>query len=101
MAIQSKPVINPQTATATAGFFLERTDLPARLSANGLAGSETVTISCVDGPAGSQVTTPVYIDGVAATLTPTAPSFSINAPGQFSVTKSVTAAVAGVFLAKG
>lgn len=101
MTFRSSFVIQPQTAANTQAFFLEHNDLPARITATGLQGSESVSISAVDGPASAPVTTAVYLDGVAATLKPTDPSKMIYAPGQYVLTKSVTAAASGVALAKG
>lgn len=98
MSIYSKPIISAQTAAKTAAFFLDYNQVPARLSASGLAGSESVTISTIDGPASGPVVTPMFAGGAAVTLTATNTTVAINAPGQYQITKSVTAAAAAVFI---
>lgn len=95
----SHALIAPKTATETVIFTLAGKDLPARLSASGLAGAETVSLRAVDGPA--ETKTAVYRDGVAVTLKATDPIAVIDAPGPYEITKTVTAGLAGVFLAKG
>lgn len=101
MGIYSNIIIKPQTAADTQGFFLERNDLPARVTVSGLAGSETATLSALDGPLGAQVTTAVFKDGVAVVFSATNPVQIIDAPGQYVLAKSVTASASGAYLAKG
>lgn len=96
----SLPIIAAATATATARFTLLAGDLPARLTGFGLAGSETVTLSAVDGSGATEVVTPVFKDGSAVTCNPTNPVIAIYTPGLYQVVKSVTAGAAGVFVTR-
>lgn len=96
----SDELIAPKTATETATFTLSKSDVPARLSASGLAGAEAVTIRTQEGPTGSVEVAP-YKDGSAITLVATNPVVLLLAPGPYEVTKPVTAGSSGVYLARG
>jgi hypothetical protein len=98
VSIYSRDIIAAQTGAKTTRFFLEQHQVPARLSASGLAGSETVTLSAVDGKGATEVVTPVYKDGAAVTLKATDPVVAMYAPGRYEVTKSATAGLSGVFV---
>lgn len=95
----SIPKINPTTQAKTVRFYLKRDQVPARLSATGLAGSETVALKVVDGYGGAESVTAAYKDGAPQTLKATDPVTTIVAPGGYEITKSATAAASGVYLA--
>lgn len=97
---KSSPLLNPQTAAETGRFVLSHEDLPARLSATGLANAETVAVKLVDGQDSYEATTAMYKDGVAYTLKASDPSTLLWGPGEYEWTKSLTAGNSGVFLAK-
>lgn len=93
---QSTPLIDPTTDEKTKRFWLSRDQVPARLSASGLAGGETIALRAIDGPNG--IATPVYQDGEALTMNPTRPQLGIVIPGMYEVAKPATAGDVGVFL---
>ena len=95
----SYELIAPKTATETVTFSLRGSDLPARLSASGLAGAEAVTIVTLEGPSGTVEVVP-YKDGAAITMVVDDPVILLLAPGPYEVTKPVTAGSSGVYLAK-
>lgn len=102
MALLSASVelIAPKTATATVQFTLQAGDLPARLTASGLAGSEEVTLQTLEGPNGTVKVTP-YKDGAVITLKVADPSIVIDAPGPYECVKPSTAGASGLYLATG
>ena len=95
----SYELIAPKTATETVTFSLRKADLPARVSASGLAGAEKVTIKTLEGPSGSVEIVP-YKDGAAIEIVATDPVILLEAPGPYKLTKSATAGASGVYLAK-
>lgn len=96
----SYELIAPKTATETVTFSLSKADIPARLTASGLAGAEQVTLTTVEGPSGSVKVAP-YKDGVVIVLKVDDPSIAIDAPGPYECVKPVTAGSSGLYLAKG
>lgn len=96
----SDAIIEPKTAAGSGTFTLSKSDVPARITATGLAGAEKVTIKSVDGP--SSIETAVSDgEGAAMEFTATDPVGTIYAPGPYKVTKTATAGASGVFVAKG
>lgn len=93
-------LIAPKTATETVTFSLSAAEVPARLTASGLAGAEKVTLKTLEGPAGATEGTP-YKDGAAISLKATDPVISLWAPGPYKMVKPVTAGACGLYLAKG
>lgn len=93
-------LIAPKTATETVTFSLRDSDLPARLSATGLAGAEVIPVKTLEGPNGTVEGTP-YKDGAAISLKATDPVISLLAPGPYRMVKPVTAGACGLYLAKG
>jgi hypothetical protein len=100
MRNNSVAIIAPATAAGTGRFVLEKWELPARLSAGGLAGAEAVTLSVVDGDDTAEVVTAVSQGGTAVTLTATNTMVTLTAPGPYEVAKPATVGAAGVYLAK-
>ena len=97
----SDELVSPKTAAETVTFTLGKSDVPARLTASGLAGAETVTLKTMEGPNGSVEVTPTDDAGDAITLVVAHPVIPIYAPGPYKVTKPVTAGAVGIYLAKG
>ena len=95
----SRELISPKTATETVTFTLGSGDVPARLTASGLAGAEAVTIKTMEGPSGSVKVAP-YKDGAAITLKVDDPVILLLAPGPYECVKPVTAGASGLYLAK-
>lgn len=93
-------LIAPKTATETVTFSLGASEVPARLTASGLAGAEQVTLKTLEGPSGTVEGTP-YKDGAAISLKATDPVISLWAPGPYKMVKPVTAGACGLYLAKG
>ena len=93
-------LIAPKTATATVTFSLSASEVPARLTASGLAGAEVVTLKTIEGPGGSVKVVP-YKDGAVITLKATDPVIALDAPGPYECVKPVTAGASGLYLAKG
>lgn len=96
----SRELISPKTATETVTFTLSKSDVPARLTASGLAGAEAVTLKTMEGPDGSVKVAP-YKDGAVITLKATDPVIALDAPGPYECVKPVTAGASGLYLAKG
>ena len=96
----SYELIAPKTATETVTFSLSKADIPARLTASGLAGAEQVTLKTMEGPSGSVKVAP-YKDGAVIVLKVDDPSIAIDAPGPYECVKPVTAGNSGLYLAKG
>lgn len=96
----SDELISPKTATETITFTLGRSDVPARLTATGLAGAEVIPVKTLEGPTGATEGTP-YKDGAAISLKATDPVISLWAPGPYKMVKPVTAGACGLYLAKG
>ncbi len=96
----SDELIAPKTATETVTFSLGESEVPARLTASGLAGAEQVTLKILEGPTGSVKVAP-YKDGAAIVLKVDDPSIAIDAPGPYECVKPVTAGNSGLYLAKG
>lgn len=97
----SDELISPKTAAETVIFTLGRSDVPARLTASGLAGAEVIPVKTLEGPNGSVEVTPTDDAGDAITLVVAHPVIPIYAPGPYKVTKPVTAGAVGIYLAKG
>lgn len=96
----SDELISPKTATETVTFSLSASEVPARLTASGLAGAEQVTLKTLEGPNGTVKVAP-YKDGAAIVLKVADPSIAIDAPGPYECVKPVTAGNSGLYLAKG
>lgn len=96
----SDELISPKTATETVTFTLSGSDLPARLTASGLAGAEQVTLQTLEGPNGTVKVAP-YKDGEVIVLKVDDPSIAIDAPGPYECVKPVTVGASGLYLAKG
>ena len=96
----SYELISPKTATETVTFSLRASDVPARLTATGLAGAEVIPVKTLEGPNGTVEGTP-YKDGAAISLKATDPVISLWAPGPYKIVKPVTAGASGLYLAKG
>lgn len=96
----SDELISPKTAAETVIFTLGRSDVPARLTASGLAGAEQVTLKTLEGPSGTVKVAP-YKDGAVIVLKVADPSIAIDAPGPYECVKPVTAGASGLYLAKG
>lgn len=86
-------VITPKTAADTKRFTVVKA--PARLTATGLAGAETISVSAVD----ADIVTPVSDgSGAALELTANDPSIGLLFPGTYELDKGVTAGPAGAYV---
>lgn len=94
---RSRTIIAPATGAVNQSFIVGREDIPARLTANSLTGSEQVVLKALDGATGV-VETPLYADGAPDVLEETRPVVTILAPGQYKVEKPSTSLAAGVYL---
>lgn len=85
----SKEIIAPATAQTNSGEFSIGNRRPKRISADALAGSETVDIEAnVDGT----------YKATGQQLTASVSSLLIVAPGAYRANKSITASACGVYL---
>ena len=99
MASYSTALLDPTTSAKTGiRFLVERSQVPARISCTGLAGSEKYTLKLVDGAVGSEQITTAYQDGAVVTYTATSPSGGIFVPGVYELAKDATASASGVYL---
>lgn len=96
----SEALITAKTAGETATFYLRKDEVPARLSAVGLAGAEVIPLTTREGPDGSVDGVP-YKDGAAISLKLADPVITIWAPGPYKIVKPVTAGACAVYLSKG
>ena len=96
----SDELIRPKTAAETVTFTLGNSEVPARLTATGLAGAEVIPVKTLEGTTGATEGTP-YKDGAAISLKATDPVISLWAPGPYKMVKPVTAGACGLYLAKG
>lgn len=101
----SNALIEPTTDARSVSFTLSHAEVPARLSANGLAPAEgeteaeTIPVSSVDGP--DEIATPVVQGGTALALSADDTVLVLTAPGPYLLEKGETAGDVGVYLAKG
>jgi hypothetical protein len=92
--------INPTTAAKTSAPF-EATDAGSIIvSADALAGGETVELFVQVGNATVGYTNVVvaYIDGTPAVLTPTLPALCLEGGSNYVFVKSVTVGACGVYV---
>lgn len=92
-------LITAATAAATKRFVLTLEDVPATITATGLAAGESIALDISIDSGANFIT--AYQGGTAVTLTSTDNVKSINAPGVFRANKGITAGAVGVYLAKG
>lgn len=97
---KSFALISARTAAKTEQFVLSGADIPARLTAVGLAGAEVIPLKTMEGPDGAAEGVP-YKDGAAISLKLADPVITIWAPGPYKIVKPVTAGACAVYLAKG
>jgi hypothetical protein len=95
MALNQMAWIAPQTALATSPIY-DAGDCDAIIvSADNLAGAETVTLKVMAGATAKQVSD---IYGVAVNLTLSCPSVALEGGAQYQFVKSVTAGACGVYV---
>lgn len=95
MALNQIAFIPPQTAAVTSGVF-DANDCDAIVvSADNLAGAETVTLKVICGANAKQVTD---IYAVAINLTATLSAVALEGGAQYQFVKSVTAGLCGVYV---
>lgn len=96
----SEAIITAKTGTETATFFLRKDEVPARLTAIGLAGAEVIPLTTREGADGTAEGVP-YKDGAAISLKVADPVLTIWAPGPYKIVKPATAGNCAVYLSKG
>ena len=95
MALNQMAFLAPQTAAATSGVF-DASDCDAIVvSADNLAGAETVGLRVMSGANAKQVTD---IYAVAVNLTASLPAVALEGGAQYQFVKSVTAGLCGVYV---
>ena len=95
MALNQMAFLAPQTAAATSGVF-DASDCDAIVvSADNLAGAETVGLRVMSGANAKQVTD---IYAVAINLSATLPAVALEGGAQYQFVKSVTAGLCGVYV---
>jgi hypothetical protein len=95
MALNQMAFLAPQTAAATSGVF-DASDCDAIIvSADNLAGAETVGLRVMAGANAKQVTD---IYAVAVNLTASLPAVALEGGAQYQFVKSVTAGLCGVYV---
>jgi len=98
MSLIPTTIISAQTDAVTSAekFEAQQRFVPSTVMATNLAGAESVAVlfSVDDGVTFE----PLSQDGSDLTLTATANTFAITAPGLFGFTKSATVAASGVFV---